>query len=76
MISDIVYIFVPGGKHGIQETYRYDRLPYHPRVGEYVEFADLGVWKIERVHWQVSKGRLLVHLGLDDTDYEKYRHVA
>lgn len=65
MIIDIVYIFTGGH----QETHRHRRLLYHPRVGEYIEFEDLGVWRIDRVHWQADHGRLLVHLAPDDTNY-------
>jgi hypothetical protein len=59
MITDIVFITEDLG----DITYRHDRLPYHPRVGETV---DLGVsvpdiYRVSRVHWQVARGRLLVH---------------
>ena len=63
MTDLVMFIFTPTG---CEVEYRYKKLPYHPRVGEYVEFVDAGIWKVERVHWQVDEGRLLVHLGLDD----------
>jgi len=63
MIDDIVFIFL----NGYEDVRRYKRLPYHPRVGERIEFEDLGHWVVMRIHWQVDRGRLLVHLGLDDS---------
>jgi hypothetical protein len=61
--GDIVFIFAPSG---LEETYRYKKLPHFPCVGEYVEFTILGIWKVERVHWQVDEERFLVYLGLND----------
>lgn len=59
MINDIVFITFEDG----EIVYKNDKLLFHPRVGETVDLGASApnIYRVTRVHWQVARGRLLVH---------------
>ena len=65
MITDIVFIT----QEDSEVVYRYDRLPHHPRVGETIDLGEMvsgaqvrrHIVEVTHIHWQVGRGRLLVH---------------